>query len=411
MKSTFKYPFEFFALAALILFIPLLEAPKNIFWLAFICIWFTNRIRAKDFGGAWDIWDSLIGFWILSGYLISAFSGLHGGEWGGANDILRYGSILWVIKRSGYSRTELRWLTIVIICSTFIALSHALWSLFVTHTKHALELNSVGHVNHSAIYLAISYGALLSLTLAFWRKNNSGLRILSALLTTLFAVSIFISASRAAVGVALLLTLILGLVWLKRSKYPLAILFIAATLLAGGAYITHTEVIQKQESNTKAGIILSYRDVIWNTALVAWHKYPAFGVGMNNYNQIRMGKIKAWLEESGKPYVESQYLFAPHAHNLYINSLAERGLLGTATLLSVLISWLYWLIRFAPKGDDEDLAWGLWGGSFSAWFITIGVGLANTTLHHEHAILSVMLLGMWLAYLKLEAHPSAQCTP
>ena len=407
MKSTFKYPFEFFILAALVLFIPLLEAPKNIFWIAFILIWFVNRIRAKDFGGAWDTWDSLIGFWILSGYLISAFSGLHGSEWGGANDILRYGSILWVIKRSGYGRMELRWLTVIIICSTFIALSYALWSRFVAHTEQALELNSVGHVNHSAIYLAISYGALLSLTLAFWRKNNPALRILSALLTTFFALSVFISASRAAVGVALLLTLILGLVWLKRSKFPLAVLFIAATLLAGGAYITQTEVVQKQEINTKAGNVLSYRDVIWNTALVAWHKYPAFGVGMNNYNQISMGKVKAWLEESGKPYVESQYFFAPHAHNLYINTLAERGLLGAATLLSVLMFWLYWLFRFAPKGDDEDLAWGLWGGSFSAWFITTGVGLANTTLHHEHAILSVMLLGMWLAYLKLEAHPSA----
>jgi len=27
----------------------------------------------------------------------------------------------------------------------------------------------------------------------------------------------------------------------------------------------------------------------------------------------------------------------------------------------------------------------------------VGVGLVNTTLHHEHAILSVMLLGIWLA--------------
>lgn len=407
MKSTFKFPFEFFTLVAFVLCLPLWEAPKNIFWLAFICIWLANRIRGKDLGGAWDIWDSLIGFWIFSGYFISAFSGLHGGEWGGANDILRYASILWAIKRSTYSRAELQWLMITIACSTFIALNFALWNLFVTHTKNDLQLNSVGHVNHSAIYLAISYGALLSLTLAFWRKNSPTLRILGTLLTTFFAVSIFISASRAAVGISVLLTLILGLIWLKRTKYPIAILFMASTLMMGGAYITHIGLIQKQENNTKASNILSYRDLIWNTALVAWHRYPVFGVGMNNYNQINLGKIKTWQEESGKPYVEPRYFLAPHAHNLYVNSLAERGIVGTAALLSVLIAWLYWLIRFAPKCDDEDLAWGLWGGCFSAWLITTGVGLANTTLHHEHAILSVMLLGMWLAYLKLKAQPSA----
>ncbi|MHB1619767.1 MAG: O-antigen ligase family protein [Sulfuricella sp.] len=406
MKTNFRYPIEFFALVALVIFVPSLEAPKNIFWLVFVVTWLINRIRDKNFGGAWDFWDSLIGLWIFSGYLISAFAGLHSSEWGGANDILRYGSIFWAIKRSGYSRNELLWLAIAIVFSTTIALGYGLWDLFVAHTRHALQLNSVGHVNHSAIYLAISYGALLSLVLAFWGKSNAGMRIFGSLLTVLFAVSIFISASRGAVGVTLLTTIILGIAWLRRSKYPLIILLVASTLLTGGAYMTKVEVVQKQEADVKAGIILSYRDVIWNTALVAWRKYPLFGVGMHNYNQISMDKVKTWLKESGKPYLESQYGGTSHAHSLYMNTLAERGLVGMAVLFSVLLSWLYWLVRFAPQGNDEDLAWVLWGGSFSAWFVTVGIGLVNTTLHHEHAILSVMLLGMWLAYLKMK-HRSA----
>lgn len=404
MKTNFRYPIEFFALVALVVFVPSLEAPKNIFWLVFVVTWLINRFRDKNFGGAWDFWDSLIGLWISSGYLIAAFAGLHGGEWGGANDILRYGSIFWAIKRSGYSRDELLWLAIAVVFSTSIALGYGLWDLFVSHTRQALQLNSVGHVNHSAIYLAISYGALLSLVLAFWGKSNASMRILGLLLTVLFAISIFISASRGAVGVALLTTLILGIAWLRRSKYPLIMLLVAGTLLTSGAYMTKVEVVQKQEANVKAGIILSHRDVIWNTALVAWQKFPLFGVGMHNYNQISMDKVKTWLEESGKPYVESEYGHISHAHSLYMNTLAERGLVGAAVLLGVLLSWIYWLVRFAPQGNDEDLAWALWGGSFSAWFVSVGVGLVNTTLHHEHAILSVMLLGMWLAYLKMKPH-------
>ena len=405
MKTNFKYPIEFLTLVALIIFVPSLEAPKNIFWLAFVVTWLINRLRDKNFGGAWDFWDSLIGLWIFSGYLVAAFAGFHGSEWGGANDILRYGSIFWAIKRSGYGLTELLWLAITIAFATSITLGYGLWGLFVSHTRKALQLNSVGHVNHSAIYLAISYGALLSLVLAFWSKCNAGMRTLGLLLTALFAVSIFISASRGAVGVALLATLILGIAWLRRSRYPLIILLVAVTLLTGGAYMAKVEVVQKQEGNVKAGIILSHRDIIWNTALVAWQKYPLFGVGMHNYNQISMDKIQTWLKESGKPYVESEYGHISHAHSLYMNTLAERGLVGMTALLSILLSWLYWLIRFAPKGDDEDLAWALWGGSLSAWLITVGVGLVNTTLHHEHAILSAMLLGIWLAYLKLKLRP------
>lgn len=403
MKTNFKYPIEFFTLIAFVIFVPSLEAPKNILWLVFVVTWLVNRIRDKSIGGTWDFWDSLVGLWIFSAYFLSAFAGLHGGEWGGTNDVLRYGSILWAIKRSGYSRNELLWLAIAVAISTTIALGYGLWNLFVAHTLQALQLNSVGHVNHSAIYLAISYGALLSLVLAYWGKCSTGMRMLGSLLTILLAVSIFISASRGAVGVALLATLILGIAWLRRSKYPLIILLVTGTLLTGSAYMTKVQVVQKQEANVKAGIVLAYRDVIWNTALVAWHKYPLFGVGMNNYNQITMDKIQTWLKESGKPYVESEYGHIAHAHSLYMNTLAERGLAGAAVLLSVLLSWLYWLIRFAPQGNDEDLAWALWGGSFSAWFVAIGVGLVNTTLHHEHAILSVMLLGMWLAYLKTES--------
>lgn len=401
MKTNFRYPVEFFALIALVIFVPSLEAPKNIFWLVFVVTWLINRIRDNNFGGAWDFWDNLIGFWIFSGYLISAFAGLHNSEWGGANDLLRYGSILWTLKRSGYSKIELCWLTIAIVFSTFIALSYALWGLYITRTKLTLELNSVGHFNHSAIYLAISYGALLSLVLAFWKKISPPLRILGSLLTALFLISlIFVSISRAAAGIALLITFIIGIVWLKRSKYPLVILLIASMVAGGTAYIVDAPVIQKHESDVKAGIILAYRDRIWNSALVAWRKFPEFGVGMHNYDQISPDKLKAWLEESGKPYVESEYGGAAHAHSLYLNTLAERGLFGTAVLMSVLLAWLYWLIRFAPQRHDDDLEWALWGGSFSAWFVTVGIGFVNTTLHHEHAILSMLLLGIWLSSLK-----------
>jgi hypothetical protein len=39
----------------------------------------------------------------------------------------------------------------------------------VIHTKGALELHSVGHVNHSAIYLGIILGVALSVSLSIWK--------------------------------------------------------------------------------------------------------------------------------------------------------------------------------------------------------------------------------------------------
>ena len=396
--AAWKHPIELLFLISLIIALPLLEAPKNLFWLAFFVAWLINRLRSKNFGGAWDAWDSLIAAWILSGYVVALFAGLHNSEWSGANDVLRYGSILWLVKRSGYKKLELQWLLVFIFISTFIALSFGLWMLYGSHARKALELHSVGHVNHSAIYLTISYGALLSMLLSFWSKITGVWRWVGSLLTLLFLGAIFLTASRAAVGVGLLLTMVLGIFWIKRSYYFLLILVSIIIASSSVAYIAKIEVITKQETDTRENNVLAFRDHIWNTAIVAWRKFPAFGVGMHNFNQISMPKVKQWVEESGKAYDASAYLGTSHAHSLYLNTLAERGVFGLTILLSVLFAWFFWLLRFIPKARDENIAWAIWGASFSAWFATVGIGLVNTTLHHEHGILSALLLGIGLAY-------------
>ena len=50
-----RFPVETGLLIALCFFLPLLEAPKNILWLAYVICWLVNRIRARDFGGRWDL--------------------------------------------------------------------------------------------------------------------------------------------------------------------------------------------------------------------------------------------------------------------------------------------------------------------------------------------------------------------
>ena len=45
-----RFPIETALLAALAFFLPLLEAPKNIVWLAWVLTWLFNRVRSRDFG-------------------------------------------------------------------------------------------------------------------------------------------------------------------------------------------------------------------------------------------------------------------------------------------------------------------------------------------------------------------------
>jgi O-antigen ligase len=407
MEKTFKRPAELILLLGMVLFLPLLEAPKNLLGGAWVIAWLYYRVRDGDYGGSWDGWDILIPLWIASGYVVAAFAGIHNREWDGANDLLRYGVILWLVKRSGYREQELQWLIVATIISGLIALGDALWSLYVTHSHHLLELRSVGHVNHSAIYLAISYSIASAALMAYWTRLGWTGRMTGLLSIGAFSAGVFISASRGAVGFMIAFTLMMGLAWLRKSR-TVAVVTVAALMASlAVVYFSKPDVVTKYEARAAAGDMLSYRGQVWNVALEAWRHFPLFGVGMDNYKQISLEQVKQWVEASGRVYTAGEYMGNTHAHSLYLNTLVERGLFGFGMMMTVLSAWFYWLLRHLPGARDEAMTWMLWGGSFGAWLVTVGVGTVNTTLHHEHAILSMVMLGAWLAYLKLRAahHP------
>jgi len=136
----------------------------------------------------------------------------------------------------------------------------------------------------------------------------------------------------------------------------------------------------------QAGVMLSYRDQVWQLAVDTWRAHPWFGVGMDNFQLVAAAREN-----------DPTRALYPHAHNLYLGALAERGLVGTVPLAAVLAAWPLWLWRRRPRKDDGDWAWLLWGAAAGAWLVTVLAGVVNSTLHDEHAMLAVLLLGLWLA--------------
>lgn len=396
---------ELALLVGLLAALPMFEAPKNVFWVFYALAWLVNRARRRDFGGAWDGWDTLIFGWIASSYSIAFFAGQPNDEWDGANDILRYASVLWMIKRSRYTPAQLNLLLRTAVGATLVALAWGLWSWLGTRQNPALELNSVGHVNHSAIFLAIAFGIAISSLLASSRQNRVFLLIGVTAVIALGA-GVFLSASRGAVLALLLLVLLLGLVFTRRSPWIFAIVLLMSSTSLTIAYITKIEVVTKQQVNYAANNTLSYRDAIWNTALVLWRKYPWFGVGMHNFDQATSEETRSWATEQGKHYDAREYMNSSHAHSLYFNALAERGTVGSMILAVVLIAWIVTLLRALPLRNDDYIYWAAWGGAFSAWFVTVVVGFVNTTLHHEHALLASIALGIFLAAQRTVDRPA-----
>lgn len=359
-----RFPVETGILLALCIVLPLAEAPKNLLWFAYVVTWFVNRYRyGRDFGGKWETWDTLIALWIASGYLVAAFAGLHKNELRGAGDLLRYGSILWLVMRGGYSAKEIKWLLAALVLSTIAGLAFGYWQLLVAKRQTELQLHSVGHVNHTAIYLAIVLGLCANWVFVRWYAWSPMRRGIAIATTLLVLVSLIVTASRGALGVSLVMLLSLGMVWWRRWRMPLVVASLGVALVVVVGAAAQIEVVRKHRANVMNENVLSYRDGIWRVSLVAWERYPWFGVGMGNFGIVSHDLVKEWRTKSGKEYDEKQYVPYSHAHSLYLNSLAERGVIGSAALIAVLITWFVCLLRFLPRLEDDDLYWLLWGGA------------------------------------------------
>jgi O-antigen ligase len=164
----------------------------------------------------------------------------------------------------------------------------------------------------------------------------------------------------------------------------LAAIALAAALGSAG-------VFEKQKAQFATGDVLNFRDRVWRIAIEAWQAHPWFGVGVDNFSLL--------TRSEQEPY---RTLYT-HAHSLYFNTLAERGVIGSAPLAAILGALLVALARGRPRSGDPDQDWLLWGAAASAWIVTCVAGTVNTTLHHEHGLLAALLVGLWLGQRLLQA--------
>ena len=161
--------FDLFMLSLMIVSLPSVEAPKNFFLVGFL---FTRIvfefIEWKQRKIKWTHWDSLFLAFVLTAFLSTIFAGMpHLEEWKGYRVLLTAILTGWFLSRSNYTADQYNGLFKFIIIGAIPPLLWGLYQYLVLQTKSSLELHSVGHVNHSAIYLVMIFGATLG-----WLLNN-----------------------------------------------------------------------------------------------------------------------------------------------------------------------------------------------------------------------------------------------
>ncbi len=398
-KNKLKF-LELIFLSLFLVFLPSLEAPKNIFLAGYLITALYRQSQLPTL--KWSIWDWVFSSLIFSSFLSAMFPGIPGGsEWKGFRAMLLWVTFGWTFFRSDYNENEKKYLFIFAILMTLPPLIWGLVETLFLHTKDALQLHSVGHVNHSAIYLCIMAGASLAFLLSQFQTLKKKYVFLVILLSIFLLGGVVISQSRGAFGIVFLLTFALLLLSRLSFKIKTIVFTLLSIFLITIIFIKPLPVIEKQITNQNNHDILSQRDKVWRAAFELVRINPSLGIGGGNWSHVDTDQIKSSVESRGEIFnVEDYLLEAGHPHNIYLANLVDRGILGLITFLSFMSIWLITLIKSYKKFNQNPKAILFIMGSFSAWSTIFGVGFVNTTFHHENALLALFFLGLHLNYLR-----------
>jgi O-antigen ligase len=402
-KTYFKNKLKFLELTFLSLFLaflPSLEAPKNIFLAGYLI---TALYRQSQLTSPkWTIWDWVFLSLIASSFLSALFPFVSGGlEWRSFKGMLFYVIFGWALYRSDYNESEKNYLFILAILMTLPALILGLTESLILNPTSALQLHSVGHVNHSAVYLCMITGAAASFLLVQLQMAQKRYIFIAIFFYIILNASVIIGQSRAAFGIIFLLTYALILLSKLSIKIKTILLGLLTIFLITIFFITPLPVIKKQIANQDNHIVLSYRDKVWQAAYEIAKFNPLLGIGGGNWKHIHIDQIKSAVESKGETFnAEDFALQWGHPHNIYLSNLVDRGILGLITFLSFMFIWLITLLKSYKKFNQDSKAMLFIMGSFSAWISIFGIGLVNTTFHHENALLALFFLGLHLNYLR-----------
>ena len=389
--------FNYLLFLLMILALPTHESPKFIFWALFVLSSvLLGRLNIKELLGRWDALDSLILFWMFSGLVVAYFAGINYKEWGGAVDTIVFTSVLLILRKRKFNNSQLVFIYYTIILSTLTAALVAVWQFYDLRNMEFLEFHSVGHVNHTAIYLALSLAASIAMIQAFWKAQTATQRFFHLMIFSSIALTLVITDSRAAVFAALLFV-IGGLFMFRKQLTPTILMTLLLLGLVFGNYtINRGGVIEKQIDQVERGIFFKARIKIWRSALVSWQEFPLYGTGIKNFGHVNLEQLMQWCARRHDNCNADNLMPYPHGHSLYLNTLAERGIFGLFVIMANLAALAYLVYRFRPASENNPVYTMLWTGACGAIFLNLVIGLLNTTLHHEHAMLSIVLFGLFL---------------
>lgn len=365
-------------LALMILALPISESLKNIGYFVALTGWVLKRAAGRGFKITFTPIGVFFTLYFLTSLLSAAFAFDQWEGFRGSWDVFRSLSLFLMMVNDIDSTQKIRSCLWLFIASTAIGVVWGLMSYFMG-LRLRLEIKSLGHSNHTAWYLVIMLALLISLLLFMDWGLPAKVVVGSLTGATLLAVLLTYSRGALVAFVACLLFLAMAL----RRWQPILGVALLALALVGGLqtwgtpWTSHVAMV----ANPGRDESLSDRFRLWKGSILSLKDRPLLGVGPRNFK---------YLDHERYGFKRNS-----HAHSLYFNILAERGLLGLFSLMALFVCYVYEGNKRRPSKDT--LSRVVWHAAMGAFIAIVVAGLFNTTLHSEGAMAFSALTALMLA--------------
>jgi|GEM_PF-2529934 len=385
--------------AALVLFLamlPLFESPKAIAVTVFLGAAAGRHLLApgplRRPGALEAALLVLVATALLSGLaaLVAGIGPPGAGPLRGAGEVALAAAVFIAVYRGGYGdgfRVALLWVALGAAAATAVAGALFQWLPAESRFAYAV-LMSLGNANTATLYLGTCMACGLVLAVAAWRGRRwwqlaaAGAAVLAATAAFLFLGS---RNATLALAVAVLALVVLGS---GRARLPVAGLALA--VVVGVVTLTSpslTSKFQRVDFGSVEGI-LGARTDFWELGWAMFLDRPVLGAGWRNFGRVDAATL-GFDFQPGTAIAE-----ADHAHNQYLNVLAEGGVLGFAAYVAVLgvAALALWRRRPAAPGDRAVV----WSAGVAAWIMIVVGGLFEVSFRAEVAMLAMTLLALAL---------------
>ena len=265
------------------------------------------------------------------------------------------------------------------------------------------EIRGVGHVNQSALYMTIVMISGIALTF----HKRKWLHVLGWITVAVSLCFLIAARSLNTFVVMICVYIFLAAILVVEKRYKSIIQIISSHMVFFLGFMLFFPNANPSWNSFKVEInqrihgddITSNRLRIFQTAFEIYDHHLWFGVGPDQFGKATSeARLRAELDMEGRNYdhEKHKFLHTNHGHNVWINVLVERGLIGIILVGFFFVSSGFRIfvlsnrILSQRRGDPQLTQLVFLSGA--TWIMLFVGGIANTTLHLEHGLIGVMLL-------------------